>query len=159
MKIFSKTQNPWPVGLVLFFIVFTAYIIGFVIFASRQKMDLVREDYYDQEIRFQQQIDRVQRSTPVLADAAIDYDRAGDLVTVSLPAVSQNDISGTVSFYRPSDAGLDTNVKLGLDQAGRQSLNVRSLRAGLWKVRIQWKASGQEYFFEKPIVIGRTASS
>ncbi|MGA2176905.1 MAG: FixH family protein [Verrucomicrobiota bacterium] len=159
MRLFPKIQNPWPVGLVLFFIVFTAYIVGFVIFASRQKMDLVRADYYDQEIRFQQQIDRVQRTAPVLAEAAIDYDRAGDLVTVSLPSVKHSDISGTVSFYRPSDAGLDTNVKLGLDPAGRQSLSVRSLRAGLWKVRVQWKAADQEYFFEKPIVIERTAPS
>ncbi len=159
MKIFPKPQNYWPVGLVLFFIVFTTYIVGFVIFATRQKMDLVREDYYDQEIRFQQQIDRVQRSTPVLANAAIDYDRAGGLVTVSLPSVNKNDISGTISFYRPSDAGLDTQVELALDQAGRQSLPVASLRAGLWKVRIQWKASGQEYFFEKPIVIGQRAAS
>jgi hypothetical protein len=159
MKLFSKNQNPWPVGLVVFFIVFTAYIIGFVIFASRQKMDLVRQDYYDQEIRFQQQIDRVQRSAPVLADASIDYDRAGDLVTVSLPSASQNGMSGMVSFYRPSDAGLDSNVKLGLDAAGRQSVSVRSLQAGLWKVRVQWEAAGREYYFEKPIVIGRPASS
>jgi hypothetical protein len=151
MKLFSKNQNPWPVGLVVFFIVFTAYIIGFVIFASRQKMDLVRQDYYDQEIRFQQQID--------LADASIDYDRAGDLVTVSLPSASQNGMSGMVSFYRPSDAGLDSNVKLGLDAAGRQSVSVRSLQAGLWKVRVQWEAAGREYYFEKPIVIGRPASS
>ncbi len=159
MKLFPKSQNPWPVALVVFFILFASYIVGFVIFACRQKMDLVRADYYDQEIRFQQQIDRVQRSAPVLADAGIDYDRAGDLVTVSLPAVKQNDISGTVSFYRPSDAGLDSNVPLGLDPAGRQSVSVRSLRAGLWKVRVQWKSAEQEYFFEKPIVIKRTASS
>jgi hypothetical protein len=159
MKLFSKNQNPWPVGLVVFFILFASYIIGFVIFACRQKMDLVRQDYYDQEIRFQQQIDRVQRSAPVLADASIVYDRAGDFVTVSLPSVSQNGMSGMVSFYRPSDAGLDSNVKLGLDAAGRQSVSVRSLQAGLWKVRIQWEAAGREYYFEKPIVIGRPASS
>ena len=54
-----------------------------------------------------------QRTAPVLADADIDYDRAGELVTVSLPSVKQNEISGTVSFYRPSDAGLDTNVEPG----------------------------------------------
>ena len=156
---FPKIQNPWPVGLVIFFIVFATYIVGYVIFATRQKMDLVREDYYDQEIRFQQQIDRVKRSVPVLADAAIDYDRAGDLVTVSLPSVKFNDISGSVSFYRPSDAALDSNVELGLDPAGRQSLSVRSLRSGFWKVRVQWKTAGREYFFEKPIVIKRTASS
>lgn len=159
MKLFSKPRNPWPIGLVLFFIVFTGYIVGFVIFASSQHMDLVRADYYDQEIRFQQQIDRVHRSVPVLADATIDYDRAGDLVTLSLPSIQHDAVSGTVSFYRPSDAGLDTNVKLGLDTAGRQCVNVRSLRAGLWKVRVQWQASGQEYFFEKPIVIQGRAPS
>jgi len=158
MRLFPKIQNPWPVGLVIFFIVFASYIVGFVIFCCRERMDLVREDYYDQEIRFQQQIDRVQRTAPVLASAGIDYDRGGERVTVSLPATQLNEISGTVSFYRPSDAGLDTNVKLGLDQAGRQQLSVRSLRAGLWKVRVQWKAAAQEYYFEKPIVIGQRAA-
>jgi nitrogen fixation protein FixH len=158
MRLFPKNQNPWPVGLVLFFIVFTAYIVGFVIFASRQKMDLVRADYYDQEIRFQQQIDRVHRTAPVLADAGIDYDRAAALVTLSLRSIQRDHLSGTVSFYRPSDAALDTTVALGLDTAGRQSVSVRALRAGLWKVRVQWQAGGQEYFFEKPIVIQRNAS-
>ena len=159
MNLFAKSRNPWPIGLVVFFIVFAAYIVGFVVFASRQKMDLVREDYYDQEIRFQQQIDRVHRTVAVLANADIDYDRAGDLVTLSLPSVQHHEISGTVSFYRPSDASLDTDVKLGLDLAGHQSVNVRALRAGLWKVRVQWQATGQEYVFEKPIVIQRRASS
>lgn len=159
MKLLPKIKNPWPVGLILFFVVFTGYIVGFVIFASVQKMDLVRDDYYDQEIRFQKQIDRVQRSAPVLADADINYDRAGDVVTVRLPSIKQNDIAGTVSFYRPSDAGLDTNVKLELDGVGHQSVCVRSFSAGLWKVRVQWKMSGQEYFYEKAIVIKRTAAS
>ncbi|MGD0814094.1 MAG: FixH family protein [Verrucomicrobiota bacterium] len=159
MKLFPKIKNPWPVGLVLFFIVFASYIVGFVIFACRQKMDLVREDYYDQEIRFQKQIDRVQRSAPMLANADINYDRAGDVVTVRLPSVKDELIGGTVSFYRPSDATLDNSVELGLDPAGKQSMSVRSLCAGLWKVRVQWKMSGQEYYFEKPIVIKRTAAS
>ncbi|MGP8201532.1 MAG: FixH family protein [Limisphaerales bacterium] len=159
MKLFSKIKNPWPVGLVVFFIVFASYIVGFVIFASRQKMDLVRADYYDQEIRFQKQIDRVQRSAPILADADINYDRAGDVVTVRLPSVKDELIGGTVSFYRPSDAALDNSVELGLDPAGQQSMSVRSLCAGLWKVRVQWKMSGQEYYFEKPIVIKRTVAS
>ncbi len=62
MKIFPKIEESvagWPGG---FFILFGGYIAGFIVFASRQKMDLVRNDYYDQEIRYQQQIDRVQRT-------------------------------------------------------------------------------------------------
>jgi nitrogen fixation protein FixH len=158
MKLLPKIENPWPVGLVLFFIVFTAYIVGFVIFASRQKMDLVRQDYYDQEIRFQQQMDRVQRTAPVLANAGVEYDRAADLVTVSLLSFSRGEVSGAVSFYRPSDASMDNHVPLGLDPAGRQCISVRSLGTGFWKVRVQWTTAGQEYFFEKPIVIHRTQS-
>jgi len=159
MKWPPKIQNLWPAGLILFFILFIAFIAGFVVFASRQKMDLVRPDYYDQEIRFQQQIDRVQRTAPVLADADIGYDRAAGLVTVRLPSVQRHDISGTVSFYRPSDASLDSQVALGLDPAGSQSVSVRAMRAGLWRVRVQWKAAGGEYYFERQIVIERTASS
>ncbi len=159
MKLFPKIKNPWPVALVVFLSLFGCYIAGFIVFASVQKMDLVREDYYDQEIRFQQQIDRVKRTSPVLADANIDYDRAGDLVNLRLPSVKNTDIDGTVTFYRPSDAGLDTNVKLGLDAAGHQSVSVRELKTGLWKVRVQWNAAGQDYYFEKPIVIKRAVST
>ena len=159
MKLFPKIKNPWPVGLVIFFIIFISYIAGFIVFACRQQMDLVRDDYYDQEIRFQQQIDRVKRTNPVLANAGIDYDRATDAVTVSLPSVKQSDVAGTVSFYRPSDAALDSNVQLGLDAAGHQTVVVSTMRAGLWKVRVQWTAGGQDYFYEKPIVIKRVAGT
>jgi nitrogen fixation protein FixH len=159
MKWFPKIKNPWPAGLVIFFIVFGGYIIGFVIFASAQKMDLVRDDYYDQEIRFQKQIDSVKRSTPVLANARIDYNRAGDLVTLSLPSLKNTAIDGTVTFYRPSDASLDTTVNLGLNAQGAQNVSVHSLHNGLWRVRIQWKADGQDFYFEKPIIIKRTAAT
>lgn len=159
MKLFP-IKNPWPIGLVLFFILFIGYIVGFVIFSSVQHMDLVREDYYDQEIRFQQQIDRVQHTAPILASAAVNYDVKHSIVTVSLPsAVAAAKISGTINFYRPSDAGLDQEVNLTLDERGAQTVNVHGLRAGLWKVRVEWKDKTQDYFFERRVVISRAQAS
>ncbi len=147
-------RNPWPIGLVIFFILFGGYIVGFVVFASSQRMDLVREDYYDQEIRFQQQIDRVKRTDPVMAAAGVNYDLRGDMVTVTLPpAVASARVSGTISFYRPSDSGLDRDIPLAPDANGAQSVSTRAFTAGLWKVRVQWKVDSQEFFFEKPVVI------
>jgi hypothetical protein len=32
------------------------------------------------------------------------------------------------------------------------------LQSGLWKVRVEWKAGDQEYFFEKPILIRESKS-
>lgn len=159
MKLFP-IKNPWPAGLVIFFIVFIGYIVGFVIFSSSQRMDLVREDYYDQEIRFQQQIDRVQHTAPILAFAGVKYDVKDSTVTVSLPsAVAAAKVSGTINFYRPSDAGLDHEVDLVLDQHGAQTVDVRGLRTGLWKVRVEWKDKTQDYFFERRVVIARAQPS
>ena len=159
MKLSLKIQNPWPTALVIFFIFFISYIVGFVVFACRQKMDLVRPDYYDQEIRYQAQIDRVRRSSPVLVQATVDYNSSAGLVAVRLPGSVSTDLSGKVSFYRPSDAKLDRNVPLQLDLSGSQTVSVRAFPAGFWKVRVEWKTDGQEYFFEKSMVIERAASS
>ncbi len=153
MKLSDIKKNPWPYGLVAFFVVFISYIVGFIIFASRQQMDLVREDYYDQEIRFQQQIDRMKRTEPALASASVDYDRAGGLLKIRVPSAAASGVSGEVSFYRPSDATLDNAMPLGLDAVGRQNIDVRALAGGLWKVRVQWKTAGQDYYFEKPVII------
>jgi hypothetical protein len=43
---------------------------------------------------------------------------------------------------------------LEVDAAGRQSLDARDLRPGLWKVRIQWAVDGQEYFTDQSVVLG-----
>ena len=43
--------NPWPVTIIVFFSVAICAAVGFVIFCTRQKVDLVAADYYDQEVR------------------------------------------------------------------------------------------------------------
>ena len=50
--------NPWPYALIAFFTVLITVIASFVTWSLRQDMELVGADYYDQEMRFQQRIDR-----------------------------------------------------------------------------------------------------
>src|ERR1043166_2848691 len=47
-----KGRNPWPTAIIGYFVVFISFLIGFVAFASRQKVDLVQKDYYAEEILF-----------------------------------------------------------------------------------------------------------
>jgi len=154
MKKHEWLKNPWPVGLVIFFIIFISYIAGFITFASRQRMDLVRADYYDQEIRFQKQIDRVQRTAPIMAAALMAYDPKTKTVTISFPSATTGaETSGAIDFYRPSNADMDHSVAVAPNPAGAQSISVRGFQSGLWKVRVQWTSKGQDYYFEKPLAI------
>ena len=46
----SQTNwNPWPWAIIGFFVVFVSCVFSFVIFATHQPMDLVRQDYYEEE--------------------------------------------------------------------------------------------------------------
>jgi hypothetical protein len=148
------TRNPWPIAIVAYFIVFISFTVSLIVFATRQKMDLVRADYYDQEIKFQQQMDRVHRAASLSAPMVIRYDAADASVTVELPReqAARHPV-GTVVFYRPSDARLDEKRALSLDDNGVQRLDTRKLRPGLWTVRVEWSLDGQDYFYDKKIVV------
>jgi hypothetical protein len=149
-------RNPWPIAIIAFFIVFATFIVSFIVFASRQRVDLVRADYYEAEIKFQQQIDRVERSRPVEAGVTVNYNEKSANITIQLPAESDKNATGQIELYRPSDARQDKNIKLAPDQTGQQQVNVRDLNNGLWKVRVTWTSSGKEFFIEKPITISNS---
>ncbi|MHB8521468.1 MAG: FixH family protein [Limisphaerales bacterium] len=150
------TLNPWPIAIVAYFVVFIGFLAAFIVFAARQSMDLVRADYYDEEIRFQDQLDRLNRTQPVDHQVTVAYKPGQPAVTVELPAAHvRRQVSGLIHFYRPSNARLDQNFRLAVGADGVQKLDVTKLRAGLWKVRVQWTVDGQEYCCDRPIVIGR----
>jgi hypothetical protein len=154
MNQLQTKRNPWPIVIISYFVVFITFIVVFVIFAARQRTDLVRQDYYDEEIRFQQQIDRVSRTRPISAEVGVTYDSSRQLITITLPVAQANrQPAGKILLYRPSDARLDRNIRLAVDEKGSQLVDTKKLRAGLWKVRVEWSVDGHEFFFDKSIVV------
>ena len=148
-------RNPWPVAIIAYFALFIAFIVGFTVYAIKQRTDLVGSDYYDQEVRFQQQLDRLNRTEGVRQQVSITYDAGQHSVLVALPATqAREQISGRIQFYRPSDAALDQNLELTFNPDGSHRVDARRLQPGLWKIRVQWTIAGQQYFFEQALVIG-----
>jgi nitrogen fixation protein FixH len=147
------TWNPWPYALCAFFAVFITCVVGWTTFAIRQKVDLVGADYYEQEIRFQSQIDRVARTSAVRG-VEIRYLAARQSISISLPQEqSAQQPTGTLKLYRPSDSKLDQEFPLAIDRNGRQEIEVSKLSQGFWKARLTWSAGGREFYREEPIVI------
>lgn len=146
--------NPWPYALIAYFAVFISAVIGFITWSVHQKMDLVGADYYDQEIRYQSQIDKLRRTAAMGPAMPIDY--APGRITFRLPReqVSQG-VTGSVQLYRPSNAGMDRTVPLAVDSTGLQHIDATALTAGLWRIRISWKAGGEEFYRDDSLVIPR----
>src|SRR5262245_20652290 len=102
------SRNPWPWAIIAWFLVFGSALGAWVAVALRQNMDLVRADYYEAEIRYQQQVERLQRTARAGQEMHIAYDAARREVALCLPAAHRaNQPDGRIHFYRPSNAALD----------------------------------------------------
>jgi hypothetical protein len=128
--------------------------------AARQNLDLVRADYYEEEIRYQRQLDRLNRTAALRSEVAIQYDAAKSEVTIQLPTEHiPSRPAGRIHFYRPSEAALDFEVPLAVNAQALQCIGGQRLRPGQWKVRVGWTAAGQEYFYEQTLVADSTPTA
>jgi hypothetical protein len=148
----KTNRNLWPLGICVVFALFFIGMATVVVIAATHRDHLVSDNYYEQELKFQSQIDSAARTRQ--SGAAIHYDAAAGCVVIALPpAQLARKISGIIELYRPSEAKLDREFLLSPDAAGIQTLNVSKLAVGLWLARVQWNASGEDYFLEQKITI------
>jgi hypothetical protein len=148
-----KTQfNPWPVSIVAAFVCLIGGITTVIVIAATHRDSMVSENYYEQELTYQNQIDGTVRAQK--SGAAIASDSAsGNVVITMPPAQLAQNFSGTIELYRPSDSKLDRTLKLSPRADGTQTLDNSKLAAGLWLVRVKWSAAGEDYYLEQKITV------
>jgi nitrogen fixation protein FixH len=146
-------RSLWPISIIAFFAVAITFFAGFVIWVLQLRDDLVTPDYYEREVRFQTQLDTLNRSQPFAAQTVVTFEPASQEILITLPADQTPGATGTIQLYRPSDARLDRDLPLALNAAGVQRVDARDLRPGLWKVRVQWNVSGADYFLDQPVIV------
>jgi nitrogen fixation protein FixH len=148
-----QPRNPWPIAITGVFILFFSGLVAFIVFATTHQVDLVRPDYYEQELQFQHQFERLKRTQQLSQPVTVAYDSSQQCIQIRLPPAQPGRISGRISLYRPSDARLDQELPLAVQADGAQRVDARKLRGGLWKVRLRWTVDGEEYYFDQPVVI------
>jgi nitrogen fixation protein FixH len=147
-------RNLWPFSIVSFFALAIAGAVTFVVFCNLHPTDLVAADYYEQEVRYQQEMERVQRTQRLAEPASVSFVPEQLLIRVSVPAAHAGaDLSGVIHLYRPSNATLDKHLKMATNAKGLQDIDARGLEPGLWKVKVQWKAGGEDYVLDQKVVV------
>ena len=147
-----KQRFSWGTGIVLSFVVFMSSTLAVVIYLMNQKVDLVTNDYYEKEIVYQEQIERIKRTNEISEKQIIKLN--GEFVSVNIPAAIKKEITtGVIHFYRPSDSIYDIKIPLIPDTAGVQIIPVRDLTKGLWMVKVNWKTNEEDFFTEKRIIL------
>lgn len=149
-----KRINPWPWAIIATFVLFLSGTLTLVVVACSHHLDLVSPDYYEQEIRFQNHLNRVRNTSELKRAVAIRLDPATRRLLIALPTEQTGKVTtGQVHLYRPSSAGLDQKIALNTNPSGEQSLDASHLLPGHWKVRVTWTCDGRDYFTEQSIML------
>ncbi|NOZ08652.1 MAG: hypothetical protein GXO91_07240 [FCB group bacterium] len=141
-------------GLMTAIVLFVGFLLGILIFAMLQPQNLVSKNYYNEELAYQQHIDKVQRLKGLQNEPRFIYRKNGQL-SVQFPFEwLEQSISGTLVLFRPSDSRLDRTLDLNIGKDGLQLIDVIGLQPGLWKIKLDWQMDGTSYYTESSLVIG-----
>lgn len=139
----------WPGGIIVAMILFCSFMIGFTIYSTQNRNELVDTDYYAKELRYQEVITQ-KENLRALEEAVVLTQEAGAL-RFGLPELLQRADSGSVDFYRPNDQKRDFEVSWTDFAAAGYRIGNERLGTGRWVVTLKAYHNGLGYFSEHRI--------
>lgn len=144
----------WGWKIVVVYSLFVIMTLSMVFFFMRQKVDLVADDYYKQEIEYQDKIDKISNARSLREPISFTFSSQEREIQLKFPkAHIDQGIAGEVRLYRPSDSDEDKGFDIKPNTNGEQVIAVGSLKKGMWRVKISWTSAGKGYYDEKVITL------
>lgn len=141
----------WGTRIAIFYLVFVAGMIYLVVRSSQQSIELVTDDYYAQEIKYQERIDQINRTSSLSEQPFINYDQ--DIISIDLPAEFKGkEVKGTLLLYCPSNSVNDKSMSFQTKD-GLIRMSVPEKNNGQHEIQISWEANGTTYYADKKIFI------
>ncbi|MBS1915347.1 MAG: FixH family protein [Bacteroidetes bacterium] len=142
----------WGNKLILVFIAFAGWMGYLAYRATSVHIDLVENDYYKNELKYQDVIDANNRTNSLSSKIIITQDK--DHINFQLPEEMKNTIvKGTVWFYCASDEKKDRHIKLTLNENAMQQLDIKNFLPGNYTVKFDWESNQKKYYEEETFSI------
>lgn len=152
-------KSIWPYAIIGYYVCFIAAIATFISFAVKQEVHLVRKDYYAAEMKYQQQLDQMNRTEQLGRDVVIEYSAKHRKLGVKLPDnhLPEKPV-GEIKLYRPNDPRQDKSIALNLQTDGKQFIDLSKIENGSWRVELKWNAAGEDFFKAQKIIVSNPPS-
>ncbi|UZR93229.1 FixH family protein [Chondrinema litorale] len=148
----STFKFHWGYGIALFFSSFVAFILFAVFSSTKENIHLVTEDYYAEELAYQNRIDEIKNTNSL--NSRVSMRMINEALEISFPTdMVGKDLEGSIYLFRPSDSGLDKQFDIAINEEGLQQINTDKITKGYYRVKLEWEMDGKSYFVEEPFYI------
>jgi len=139
----------WGYKILVAYVSFAAGILFLAYKSSQQKFDLVTENYYEAELKYQDVID--QRSNAARLSAAPSILHTVNSLSVRLPIEFENKpVQGEIYLYRASDKTKDLRQNFKTANGFYEARFDKEL-SGAYSLKLSWETGGKQFYTEKRI--------
>jgi len=141
----------WGTGIFVFLVLFVVASAVFIVFASRQQVNLVHKDYYEKGVDYSEQMKVNTRSKPFSRSFTVSSTNEEFLVAIADELAAKID-SGSMYLYRPSDKTKDIILPV---PAGLKTIQFpkEQLINGRYILKFTWYTDGLRYEVDRPVNI------
>jgi len=122
-------------------------IMGTLIYVgANEDHQLVTENYYEQELNYQEVINQKSNAQKV----GVHWQKDGDNICLVIPD-SIDIIEGEIKLYRASDSNLDKSINF---DPNSNCLKASDFQSGKWEISFKGNSNSEDYFSESLWIIG-----
>jgi hypothetical protein len=137
----------WGHKIAAVYLIFVAGILFLVFKANNENYDLVTENYYEEELKFQNVIDQKERASSLSALPEINVEN-GELIIQFPQELAGKELKGELYLYRPSDAKKDIRKPFTI-KGSYMKMAIPTINPGLYDIKLSWQTDGQSYLHEQ----------
>lgn len=139
----------WGVKITILYSSFVVMMITLVVASTHQKFELVSDDYYKQELSYQDVIDATRNQASL--SSSVRLDATGNFIEISFPQeFDGREIAGTVQFYSPIKADYDKQWPIAAT-GNKMLVEKRLLSKTAYKVKISYTVDQKDYYQESEL--------
>ena len=143
----------WGYKILFLYAGFVLLVLFMVFLSYRHDVPLVTDDYYRQELKYQEEINKLTNARSLPDPISIEYHVNEQTLVINFPSEHTGKLTGTILFQRPSDLKLDTSFPVKTDEKLVQRITTGGMQKGYWKLKVYWEHSGIQYLEEKDIIL------
>lgn len=141
----------WGYKIIVLYGAFVIGILFMVYQSSKQKFDLVENDYYAAELKYQNVIDASARAKALGGDLIVKYEL--DSIKLLLPAVFNGvNVKGKAHLYYAADKQQDLSFDFETLNAFA-AFKTNQQKKGHYTIKLDLVKSGVAYYYEQKIFL------
>jgi hypothetical protein len=141
----------WGTGIAILYLGFVAMILVLVSMSTNQKIDLVTSQYYEEETKFQEKINKTNRANKL--EKPLVWEMKNEGLHITYPeSTTDKQVSGTIKLYCTANEKNDRTFAI-LASEHQQLIPAAKIPAGRYRLQIDWKNGTETYWNEYVIVM------